>query len=142
MTISNAFETDLAGLIFNATSIAGLADNSNAPIANLFIALHTTDPGEAGDQTTNEISYTGYARVNVARTTAGWVVANNTAKPAATVSFGIATAGGGSTASFCSVGTSSSGTGKILFSGAISPVIPITTGKRPLLTTASVISFD
>lgn len=30
---------------------------------NVYVSLHTADPGEGGDQTTNEVSYTSYARV-------------------------------------------------------------------------------
>jgi hypothetical protein len=51
----NTFENDLLKLIFNATAIANIADNAAAsPLTNLFVALHTADPGEAGDQTTSE----------------------------------------------------------------------------------------
>ena len=46
---------------------------------NLYLALHTADPGAAGSQTTNEATYTSYARVSVARSTAGWTVASGVA---------------------------------------------------------------
>ena len=73
MSKSNVFENDLLKLIFNATPIAGLADNAaSSPVTNLYLALHTADPGEAGDQTTSEISYTGYTRLAVLRTSGGW----------------------------------------------------------------------
>jgi len=72
MSKSNAFENSLLKLIFNATAIANLADNAaTSPLTNLYVSLHTADPGEAGDQSTNEVSYTSYARVAVARTTGG-----------------------------------------------------------------------
>ncbi len=41
-----------------------IADNAaTSPITNLYVSLHTGDPGEAGDQTTSEAAYTSYARV-------------------------------------------------------------------------------
>ena len=58
--ISNAFANDLLKLIFNATSISNLADNAgSSPLTNLYIALHTADPGAAGNQSTSEVNYTG-----------------------------------------------------------------------------------
>ena len=67
MSKSNAYETDLLGLLFNGTAIANIADNAaSAPLTDLFVALHTADPGEAGNQGTNEANYTGYNRVTVA----------------------------------------------------------------------------
>ena len=69
MSKGNTFENDILKLIFNATAIANIADNAaSSPLTNLYASLHTADPGEAGDQTTNETSYTSYARVAVART--------------------------------------------------------------------------
>jgi hypothetical protein len=51
MSKSNAFETDLLGLIFNGTAITTIADNAaSTPLTNLYLALHTADPGEAGNQ--------------------------------------------------------------------------------------------
>ncbi len=67
MSKGNTFENDLLLLIFNATAIANIADNASAsPLTNLYVSLHTGDPGEAGSQTTNECAYTSYARVAVA----------------------------------------------------------------------------
>ena len=76
MSMGNTWENDLLKLIFQATAIANVADNAaSSPLTNLYVSLHTADPGEAGDQTTSEISYTGYARVAVARST-GWDAAS------------------------------------------------------------------
>jgi hypothetical protein len=71
----STFEQDILKLIFNATAIANIADNAaTSPLTNLFVALHTADPLEAGDQTSSEATYTGYARVAVLRTSGGWTV--------------------------------------------------------------------
>lgn len=143
MSLGNTFENDLLKLIFNATAIANIADNAaSSPLTNLYLSLHIADPGEAGDQTTNEISYTGYARVAVARTSGGWTVSTNTAVPVSAITFGQMTAGAGGTATFAAIGTASSGAGKILLSGAISPTISVTNGVTPQLGTGSTVSFD
>ena len=139
MAKPQTFSGDFLKLILNATTITGIAQNAASPNTNVFVALHTADPS-AGTQSTSEISYTGYARVGVARTTGGWTVTSNAASPAASVTFGASTGGTGGTASFWSVGELTSGTGKIFWSGAISPAIVVTSGITPILTSASTIT--
>lgn len=142
MSKSNAFENDLLKLIFNATAIANIADNAaTAPLTNLFVALHTADPGEAGDQTTSEATYTGYARVAVARTTVGWTVTANSVSPAANISFPAGTGGAGTVTHF-SVGVATSGASKILYKGTVTPNIVTGSGVTPVLTTASTVTED
>jgi len=142
MSIGNTFENDIMKLIFTATAIANIADNAGtSPLTNLYVSLHTADPGEAGDQTTNETSYTSYARVAVARSGSGWTVTNNSVSPAATIAFPACT-GGTATITHAAVGTASSGTGKVLFSGSISPSISVSSGVTPQLTTSTAITID
>lgn len=142
MSKGNTYENDLLKLIFNATAIANIADNAGtSPLTNLYVSLHTADPGEAGDQTTNEIAYTSYARVAVARTSGGWTVSANSVSPAATISFPAGTGGSG-TATHFGVGTASSGTGKLLYSGTVTPNIVCGSGVTPELTTATAITED
>jgi len=142
MSKSDVFENDLLKLIFNGTAIAGLADNAaSGPLTNLYISLHTADPGEAGTQTTSEATYTGYARVALARTAAGWVVTGNSVSPAALVNFPACTAGTNS-CGFLAVGTLATGAGKVLYSGTISPAIAAQAGVTPQLTTSTVITED
>lgn len=143
MSKGNTFENDLLKLIFNATAIANIADNAAvSPLTNLYVSLHTADPGEAGDQTTSEISYTGYARVAVARTSGGFTVTLDTVTPVATVAFGQMTAGVGGTVTHFAIGTASSGTGKILYSGTVTPNIVVTNGVTPQLGTSSSVVED
>lgn len=142
MSKGNTFENDWLKLVFNATAIANLADNAaTAPLTSLYVALHTADPGEAGDQTTSEAAYTGYARVAVARTTGGWTVTNNSVSPAAEISFPAGTGGTG-TATHFSVGVAASGASKILYKGTVTPNIVMGSGVTPKLTTASTVTED
>ena len=134
------FDNDLLKLIFNATAIANVADNAaSSPLTNLYLALHTADPTAAGTQTSNEVAYTSYARAAVARTSGGFTVSTNSVTLTAAVNFPACT-GGTATATYWSVGVASSGSTKILYSGAISPTISISTGVTPQLTTATAIT--
>jgi hypothetical protein len=142
MSKSNTFENDWLKLIFNATAIANLADNAaSSPLTNLYVSLHTADPGEAGNQSTSEIAYTSYARVAVARTSGGWTVTNNSVSPVANIDFPAATGGSG-TVTYFGVGSASSGTGVLYYSGTVTPNISVTSGVTPRLTTASTITED
>jgi hypothetical protein len=134
------FENDLLKLIFQGTAVANIADNAaSSPLTNLYVSLHTADPTDSGNQTSNEISYTGYARVAVARTSSGFTVTSSSVSPAANIDFGQCTAGSGTVTHFA-IGTASSGTGKILYSGTVSPNISVSSGVIPRLTTASTIT--
>lgn len=142
MSKGNTFENDWLKLIFNATAIANIADNAaSSPLASLFVSLHTADPGEAGDQTTSEATYTSYARVTVARTSGGWTVTTNSVSPVANIDFPAGTGGSGTVTHF-GVGTAVSGAGKLLYSGTVTPNIVTGNGVTPRLTTASTITED
>ena len=140
MTQTTAAAGNWLKLILNATAIANIADNAaSAPLTNIYVSLHTSTPGTAGSQTTNEAAYTSYARVAVARTSGGWTISTNTAVPAATITFPAAT-GGSETETFMGIGSASSGTGVLYWYGAISPTIVVSSGVTPSLTTATTIT--
>ena len=135
MSMSNASETNLLNLLFNNTDWANVGDaaglQNSAAAGSFYAALHTADPGDAGNQSTNEVSYTGYARVAVARTAGGWTVSGNQVSNTATVQFGECTAGS-ATATHFSVGLLTSGAGDILYSGSLSASRSISSGITPL----------
>jgi hypothetical protein len=142
MSKGNTFENDFLKLIFNGTAIADIAENdTTSPLANIRVSLHTADPGEAGSQTTNETSYGAYVRVSVARTTAGWTVTNNSVSPAAIISFPACTSGT-ATITHVGIGTATSGVGKLLYKGTVTPNISVSAGVTPRLTTASTVTED
>lgn len=135
MSMSNASETNLLNLLFNNTDWANVGDaaglQNSAAAGSFYVALHTADPGDAGNQSTNEVSYTGYVRVAVARTAGGWTVSGNQVSNTATVQFGECTAGS-ATATHFSVGLLTSGAGDILYSGSLSASRSISSGITPL----------
>lgn len=131
MSKSNALETALLALLFNATTFDGIAeDDTTTPLTNLYVALHTADPGEAGTQATSEATYTSYARVAVARTAGGWTVSGNSVENAAAIVFPEAT-GGSNTITHFSVGELVSGAGDIYYSGALTASLAVSTGIEP-----------
>ncbi len=146
MTKGNVFENELLEHIFNNATIPLIGDAAGLLASlgdgDIFVSLHTGDPGEAGDQTTSEIAYTGYARVAVSRAGAAWTVTANSVSPAADIDFVEMSGGAGGTVTFFVVGTDSAGAGKILYSGAVSPTIAVTTGVTPRLTTATAITEE
>lgn len=142
MSKANIFENDWLKLIFNATAIANIADNAaSSPLTNLYVSLHTGDPGEAGDQTTSEATYGSYARVAVARTSGGWTVTNNSVSPVAAIEFAQAVSGTETLTHFA-VGTAASSTGKVLYKGTLTPNVAVAAGVTPRITTASTITED
>lgn len=139
---SNTLENDVLGLLFNGTAIADLAENdSTSPLTSLYLSLHSADPGEAGDQTTSECAYTGYARAAVLRNSGGFTVSGNSVTLTANVDFPAATAGT-CTATHFAVGTASSGAGVVLYYGAVTPNISISNGVTPRLGTGTTITED
>ncbi len=135
-----SFDNSYLKLIFNATNLPLIADNTaTTPLTSLYVALHSADPTSSGAQNTTEIAYTGYTRVAVARTTGGWIVTANSVSPAANIVFPLGTGGSGTATNF-SVGTLLTGAGTILYTGAISPSINCGSGVTPVLTTASTIT--
>lgn len=131
MSKGNTFENELLALIFNNTAIANIGDASglqpSATAGSLYVSLHTADPGEAGDQTTNEVSYTGYARQAVARNGSNWTVSGNGAENTNAITFPECS-DGASTVTHFAVGTAASGTGKILYSGALTASLDLSAG--------------
>lgn len=132
MPKSTTFCNDFLGLVFNAAAIANIADNAgSSPATNLYVSLHTADPGVGGSQTTNETAYTNYARVAVARTTSGWDAPSSAATAnAALIQFaqcGVT----GATITHVAIGTGSSGSGKVLYAGALSSSLAVANGIQP-----------
>jgi hypothetical protein len=134
MSKTNSFETSLLQHIFQNANIALIGDatgvRGSSAAGNLYISLHTADPAEGGSQTSNEATYTGYARVAVVRSAGGWTVTNNLVENAAAITFGICTAGS-NTISHFGVGTDSSGAGSLLYKGSLTANLSVSAGITP-----------
>ena len=123
----------ILALIFNGTAWADIAENdATSPLTNLYLALHTGDPGVGNRQLTNEGTiYTNYLRVAVARTTGGWdVPAAGATANAALIQFAQCGASG-ATITHVSIGTASSGAGTVLYAGELTSPLTVSNGSTP-----------
>lgn len=109
----NWFKLLDTNIAYTGVGDAGGLLPSAAP-GDLYVSLHTGDPGLTGDQTINEATYTGYARVAVARSAAGWTVSGNQVVNAANITFGACT-GGSDVITWFGIGTDSAGAGQLLY---------------------------
>lgn len=136
MSKSNAFENAFLRLIFNNVSIANLGDatgvRGSAVAGNLYVSLHTADPGETGTQATNEAAYTWYARVAVERSEDGWTVTDNAVTNAADIQFPKCTAGSETLTHF-SVGFEATGASTICYKGSLTSSIAVSANIIPAI---------
>lgn len=123
MSLSNTSETAILNQIFVGTSLPWSANT------DLWIALHTADPGESGTAVTNEATYGGYARVTLTRAT-DFTVSGNSISNANLEQF-VACSSGTNTITHASIVDSSSGAGTILVRAALSSSISVSTGVQP-----------
>jgi len=132
MPKSTATCNSILALIFNATAWADIAENdSSSPATNLYLSLHTADPGVGNNQTTNETSYTNYARIAVVRTTSGWDIPSGGATANAALAQFAQCGASGATITHVAIGTASSGTGTVLYAGALSSSLAVANGIQP-----------
>lgn len=123
MSTADAWESGQLRLVFGNTDFTLLGDagglRGSATAGSIYIGLYTADPGESGDQTTNETSYGGYARTAVARAiTAQWTESGGVVTNVNDVVFPALASGGPVTFTHVGVGVASAGAGKLMYSGA------------------------
>ena len=146
MSKSNIFEQDLLSLIFNNVNIGFIGDatglRGSSTAGSFYVSLNTGDPTEAATQDSNETAYTGYARVAVARSAGGFTVTGNSVSPTAAIDFPECTGSPGAAITHFTIGTDPTGTGYVLYKGAVTPNITIAVGVIPRLKTTSTITED
>ena len=98
--------------------------------ATRYIALHTADPGNAGTQTTSEATYTSYARVAVTAATGFSAASGAAAANTGLIQFPQCT-GGTNTITHVTIGTASSGTGQVIYRGALSASLAVANLIQP-----------
>jgi hypothetical protein len=137
MSITTAAATELLDLLFvngdwaNIGDAGGLQNSTSA--GSFYISLHTSSPGVSGNQTTNEAAYTGYARIAVARSGAGWTVSGANCSNAAQIGGDAAWDCTASTAtiSHVGIGTDASGAGNLILYGALTAPLSVSAGIDP-----------
>ena len=118
--------------LFQATfsEISSIFANSGSPLTNLYVSLHTANPGATGNQTTSEAAYTSYARQAVSRDSSGWSISSETISNVAAVTFPTAT-GGSESETYAGIGTLSTGSGNLLYFGALTSPLAVSSGITP-----------
>ncbi|CAB4139722.1 hypothetical protein UFOVP353_2 [uncultured Caudovirales phage] len=104
--------------------------------STLYMSLHTGTIGAGGNQTTNEVSYTGYARVAVTRNSSGTFTAasGGASDNGAAITFGNPTAGTFPiTATHIALGENASGTGTVIEYTALTDSLVINLNVQPNL---------
>lgn len=144
MSFSDYYENAVLSHLFQNLAISDIGDNTgldeSATAGDLWVALHTASPGEAGAQTTNEVAYTSYARVAVARG-ALWTVTGNQVTNAAAVQFPTST-GGTATVTHFSVGVDNGavlGVHYMICFGALASPLTIVSGVQPQFAAGSLV---
>lgn len=132
MPKSTSASTSILALIFNATTWADIAeDDTTSPATNLYLSLHTADPGVGGSQLTNETAYTNYVRIAVSRDTGGWdapaAAATQNAALAQFAQCGVT----GATLTHVAIGTGAAGAGLVLYAGALTSSLAVANGIQP-----------
>lgn len=136
------FANDMLKLILHQVAIAGIADvPAVGKLSNLWLGLHTADPGPAGTQETSSVVYTGYARKAVGFGSSVWTITGDKASPVARIEFGEMTGGIESLATWITIGTAETGPGKILMRGRLSPDIQCRLGVIPAIKQDTVVQF-
>jgi hypothetical protein len=111
--------------------------------STLYLSLHTGTIGAGGDQTTNEITYTGYARVAVTRNSSGSFTAasSGASENGSQISFG--NPAGGSfpiVVTHIAIGEASSGAGTAIEYTALNSSLTVNLNVQPNLA-AGVLDF-
>ena len=122
MSKSNATETSILSYIF--TAVAPSWDAAT----DLDIHLHTAEPGEAGKSSTSEATYGSYALVTVSRAISAWTVTGDTATNDNLIQFPQCSSGSNT---ITHVSVTPSGSTEILYSGALSSSLSVSTGIQP-----------
>lgn len=132
MPKSTATCNSILALIFNATAWADIAQNDGSgPLTDLYLSLHTADPGVGNNQTTNETAYTNYVRIAVERTTSGWDAPSGGATANAALAQFAQCGVTGATLTYVAIGTAASGAGTVLYAGALSSSLAVANGIQP-----------
>jgi hypothetical protein len=143
---SDNFENDLAKLFFQGVAWANVADDAaSSPVENWWFSLHTSSPGESGNQSSNEVStsaHNTYARKSAPRSEEGFDVTGGVASPAANIDFDEGASGTGGSAGFFGLGNSQSSTGRLQVFGAISPSLVLGAGSIPRLKSTTTITIS
>jgi len=123
MSFSNTAETAVLNYLFVGTSVSWSANT------DLYLALHTGDPGESGTAVSSEATYGGYSRVVLTRSS-DLTVSGATVQNANLEQFPVCSSGT-NTVTHVSIVTTASGAGTVIVKGALNASVSVATGIQP-----------
>ena len=135
--LTNLAEDDWLDLFFTNVAFPSVGDASglqpSAAAGNHHISCHTGDAlaDTSTQQTDNECDYTGYGRVAVVRSTAGWTVNAGTCDNDNLLQFGEMTGGASDTITDVGIGFAASGVGVLQLYGQVTSDLIVNTGVNP-----------
>lgn len=134
MPLSPSANLAFLALLFQNVDWAGIGDvlglGGSASSGSFWISLHSDNPLDPDDQTSDEVAYSGYSRVEVVRGSGAWTLSGTYVQNVSIVEF--ATCGGGSvTATHFGVGTDETGPGSMVCVGTLTSPLDITSGIQP-----------
>jgi hypothetical protein len=133
MSKSNATENDVLKAILSGVDPSWRANPNN------YLALYTSDPGEAGTAVTNETAYTNYQRQAIAKS-GGWTDGGSSFSNASLVSFpACGAASPGAPLTHWGIVTTASGAGQLLYSDALTDALTMANLIQPLLAPGSLV---
>ena len=143
MSKADAWQTGILNLLFKNNDFKMVGDagglRGSVVAGSLYFSLHTADPGETGDQRTNEVTFGGYARQGVERG-AGFTVTGNSVSPAKDVYFPECVSAPGEVITHAGIGVASTGAGKLLYVGALTEIITVYVGVIPRIKSSSTVT--
>jgi hypothetical protein len=136
MPATTAFATATLQHLLQNLAIEDIGDAAgllpSAVDGELYVSLHTASPTAGGNQGSSEVSYTGYARVPLERSAAGWAVAAGVGTNELEVAFErVAGLTGTITVTHLGIGTDASGAGNLLLFGALAESRVLANGNDP-----------
>jgi hypothetical protein len=134
MSLTNYAEQAVLNLLFINQSWANVGDTigivGSTANGNLYISLHTSDPGETANQLTAETAYTSYSRVPVFRGPNNFTLSTSTISNITTISFPTCS-GGSSSITHFGIGTQPTGSGDMIATGNLSATLAVSSGIAP-----------
>jgi hypothetical protein len=128
MSKTNTTENDTLKMLLKGV------DPSYRGNANIYLALFTADPGEAGSLAA-EADYTGYARQTIIKSS-GWTDGGSTFTNANLIQFPQCT-GGSNILTHCALVETSSGAGQVFYKGALNASLTVQNLVQPQFSIAA-----
>ncbi|KKN64464.1 hypothetical protein LCGC14_0491520 [marine sediment metagenome] len=134
---TNLAETDFLDLFFTNVDFPNVGDAAGLQASlgegSLYVSGHLTDSLTDAStlQTDTECTYTGYARVGVARNVANWTVTGDTVDNDNLLQLGEMTAGGPVTITDCGLGFAASGAGVLQIWGQVTIDLIVNNNVNP-----------